>query len=331
MSSESAAASSVLLRRGPIQRRWGVDGAMLIASVFAHLALGVLLATGPRYAPGGEGGFVGAGGPTVEVGIVGSPAEAHESPVAPVAPAPTTDTEADTESVPRRPELRRVERAPTPAPPAVEVRRRHARNVVSPEGPTPAELARQAVLGPAPGTGADVTSGGRAPGEVAGAIAAAAGRGTVGEARDVLLASGSFCEDPVVGTWVAQKYKSEAGRGRWVRFTLEIDRSGNRLSGRILSRIWDGGPSDPTPPECRAFHSDMTWAMQGRGLVVGDTMTFGSHHARVIRTDCPGHGAYAPDNFSGRINPEAERFDARNNDGAYDIDEPYTFRRVACD
>jgi len=54
--------------------------------------------------------------------------------------------------------------------------------------------------------------------------------------------------------------------------------------------------------------------------------------ARLIRQDCPrSDQLYAPDQFSGTVHALREVYQSRNNDGAYDIDEPYTFRRVACE
>ena len=213
----------------------GVDGLTILASVLAHGVLVAMLSAAPRFSPGGESGLEGAGGPTVEVGI--------EGPIAP----PPVQAEAQEENAESAAEG--VAPPPPPAQPETRTVARPGRSIEAPaanrprppsrdDSATDEDVARRAVLAPAPGTGAE--SSGRAPGDVSGVIAAATGEGTLGETRDALLGAGSFCEDPVAGTWVAQKYKREAGRGRWVRFTLEVTRNGDRLSGRILSRIWDG-------------------------------------------------------------------------------------------
>ncbi len=142
--------------------------------------------------------------------------------------------------------------------------------------------------------------------------------------------SAQVCEDPVVGTWRTQKFRS---RDRtWVRFILHVRREGERLTGTIESRIWSGRASDPTPGNCTAFGFDHTWRMQAHGHVDGARMSFGSRTATLVRQDCPSSDArYAPDNFEGTIHQDRELFESLNNDGAFDVDEPYTFRRVSCE
>lgn len=141
-----------------------------------------------------------------------------------------------------------------------------------------------------------------------------------------------MCTDPVVGTWRAQKFRPTDRS--WVRFVLRVRREpANRISGTITSRIWSGTPGNPAPGPCTAFGFDHTWSMTASGSVEGDQMTFVSRGgARLVRQDCPrSDQLYAPDRFSGTVYALREVFESRNNDGAFDIDEPYTFRRVSCE
>jgi hypothetical protein len=109
-------------------------------------------------------------------------------------------------------------------------------------------------------------------------------------------------------------------------------RQGDALTGSITSRIWSGNPSNPQPGQCTAFGFDHTWRMDGQGSVDGTTVVFGSRTARLVEAHCPSRDArYAPDNFTGTIEPLSETFRTTNNDGAFDIDEPYTFRRISCE
>ncbi len=148
-------------------------------------------------------------------------------------------------------------------------------------------------------------------------------------ASRTLLPNGGACSDPIAGTWRAQKYR--ASDHTWIRFTLRVRHEGGALRGTIESRIWSGLPSDARPT-CLDDGFDNTWRMQARGQLDGTSVSFRSATAHLIRQDCPFSRAfYAPDNFSGTIDPMREVFESRNNDGAYDVDEPYTFRRVGCD
>ncbi len=343
----------------PAPIRWVLS---VVLSFGLHVALVFVVFAAPTYAPGGEGGRSGGGGDTIEFGIVGLESEIAGDPVAALVVDPGeaeqgADQEIEDDTTPepprRDPDAIRVrpespEEAPEaprePEPrvePRVDDRIAPAaeepvdENAPETETEDPSEAAR-AVLLQAPGgaTGAEETGSGRLPGEpgVPNDTIIAAAQGSSEEAREALLGRrGTFCEDPVAGTWVAQKFKMVGGRGRWVRFRLIVRRDGTQLTGRIVSRIWDGTASDHEPPECRPFISDMTWEMAGTGFVAGDQMTFRGGTARVIRSDCPSSGTYAPDAFSGTVDPERERFSSVNNDGAYDVNEPYVFRRVACE
>ncbi|MEC7521836.1 MAG: hypothetical protein VYE22_18275 [Myxococcota bacterium] len=183
------------------------------------------------------------------------------------------------------------------------------------------------------GTGDEGTTAGTQAGDPAALILGAAGLGgTTVTARRALLPGGGACQDPVAGTWRSQKYRS--GDRTWVRFMLDVSRDAdtNALTGTITGRIWSGSAGTPVPGECTAFGMDHTWRMRARGHFDGRRMTFGSSRARLVRADCPNRDTqYAPDNFSGSVDVMREVFDAINNDGAFDIDEPYTFRRVSCE
>jgi len=182
------------------------------------------------------------------------------------------------------------------------------------------------------GTGAEATTAGAPAGDVAGLILGSAGiSGADVSARQALLPNSGVCSDPVAGVWRAQKYRTSDHT--WVRFVLRVRREGGGLGGTITSRIWTGTRSDPRPGDCTAFGMDHTWRMRARGSVAGDQLTFNSvGGARLIAQDCPrSDSRYAPDRFSGRVHPLREVFESTNNDGAFDIDEPYTFRRVSCE
>jgi hypothetical protein len=181
------------------------------------------------------------------------------------------------------------------------------------------------------GTGADDSTAGAPAGDPSALILGSAGAlGDSVAARRALLPNGGACSDPVAGVWRAQKYR---GYDRtWVRFILRIRRSGDQLTGTITSRIWSGNPSNPQPGECTAFGFDHTWQMQARGSVDGTQVVFGSRTARLVEAHCPSSDArYAADNFTGTIEPLSETYPTTNNDGAFDIDEPYTFRRISCE
>lgn len=180
------------------------------------------------------------------------------------------------------------------------------------------------------GTGADDSTGGAPAGNARDLILGSAGAlGSSISAQRALLPNGGACSDPIAGTWRTQKYR--AADHTWVRFVLHIQHEGSTLRGTITSRIWSGMPSDPTP-SCTAFGFDNTWRMEARGHLDGNSVSFQSSTARLLRQDCPNSEArYAPDNFTGTVDPMREVFDSVNNDGAFDVNEPYSFRRVGCE
>jgi len=326
----------------------------LLASLVAHLATMLASLTfGGAPASSGEGGVRGAGDVTMDVTIEG-PASA-EPEVVPPPPEPAAQAAPAPEAPP--PEPPREETPPEETPRDERPREAAPREALRvPESPVAAaeaapqeapEDAREATETPensasaqapalaAAGTDATDTSGGRAAGEaVRRLILGSAGRMPSSvEGQRALLPAATTCEDPIAGVWRALKYSPTFG-GQWVRFTLRIKREGDVLTGTIRSRIWHGTPSDRTPPACRFGQTDTTHAMVATGRATGTAITFGASTHRLVADHCPqlfgGVNDYAPDRFSGTIDAMRQEFQSVNNDGAYDVDEPYVFRRIGC-
>ncbi|MGE0789176.1 MAG: hypothetical protein AB7S26_26115 [Sandaracinaceae bacterium] len=155
--------------------------------------------------------------------------------------------------------------------------------------------------------------------------------GDLAGASRAMLPDQGMCSDPAAGTWRAQRY--DAGRRQWVQFTLHVRRGAdNALSGVIFNRSWSGPPGSTVPPPCTPFGFDMTWRMPARGRVTEDGhMVFEARSVRLERSECPESGhLYYPDRFRGTVDGLHDRFDAVNNDGQAEFDQPYTFRRVSC-
>jgi hypothetical protein len=76
----------------------------------------------------------------------------------------------------------------------------------------------------------------------------------------------------------------------------------------------------------------MTVSMPASGRAdASGHITFGSSRYSVVATRCLMlDTSYAPDNFSGSIDATRQEFQSLNNDGAYDINVPYVFRRTGC-
>ncbi len=342
-----APAQPVRRRREPLRTAFVVA---LLASLCVHVAtmLGSLTLGGaPAF--GGEGGVRGAGDVTMDVTIEG-PA-APEPDVVPPPPEPAAAAPAPTPEAPREEAVREgepreepprerapnegirvpespvaeTERAPQETPEAAREATEVLENAASAQNPAVA----------AAGTEATDTSGGRAAGEaVRRLILGSAGlMPSSVEGQRALLPAATTCEDPIAGVWRALKYSPTFG-GQWVRFTLRIRREGDALTGTIRSRIWRGTPSDRTPPACRVGQTDTTHAMVATGRATGTAITFGASTHRLVADHCPqlfgGVNDYAPDHFSGTIDPLRQEFQSVNNDGAYDVDEPYVFRRIGC-
>jgi hypothetical protein len=200
----------------------------------------------------------------------------------------------------------------------------------APPGHDTPEVAAPGPTDDAAGTGADDSAAGVPAGDARELILGSAGAlGDTISGQRALLPDLGACSDPIAGTWRSQKYR----RGQWSRFDLHIERDGAALRGTLRSRIWTGSPADPRHAQCGAFGMDNTWVMQASGRIDGDSVSFGANgNARLIRQDCPAQGdGYAPDHFTGQVDGPRDTLQVRNNDGAYDIDEPYTFRRISCE
>jgi hypothetical protein len=184
------------------------------------------------------------------------------------------------------------------------------------------------------------------PAAVGWATGAGSGIGAGGNAgprlaSDVLLPPPVACEDAVEGTWVSREHYPEYGD--WYVFTLEVRRDARepeRLHGTILSRSWTGEADMEVPMACSALPAgaharsfDWTVRMQAEGEVAGDAFRFEGHAWRPQGARCgspPPPWGYRLDSFAGTLAPGGQAFDALNNDGGRSIDDPHTFRRVAC-
>lgn len=322
-----------------------VGKALLVCLVISTMVHVTVVATmsllgGAGGSAGGENGHGGGGGHTVEIAVAGPAIADEPQPGLPAAPAPAPepierDTDPDPAHVPRSEPEPQPEPAAEPELPPVP----HDDPVQLPETSTaeteppsdaPAEpdTAEQV----ASGTGAEDSSGRlEGPEGVRDLILGSAGLlpGSVAEQR-ALLPRPMQCDDPVRGEWRAHKFSPLYGD--WARFTLRIERHGNRLSGTITSRMWKGNRFDSSPPPCTIGSHDYTVRMNAFGHVDGRRITFGANSYRIVAAHCPSpFFGYNPDHFSGEIDPERQEFQSVNNDGGRDIDAPYLFRRVSCD
>ena len=321
----------------------------LLLSLLAHLSTALLFVRfGGRAGAAGENGHGGAGDVTMDISVEGPRAERVQPAVAAAPqsrPLPEVDnpprTAPTAPPVPLSPRERAGERAPASAVTLRDPTPAAPTEPPAPAAPTepPVPLASQAGVRAAPALGTDsaATHGGRAAGAAAvrALILGSAGlMPTSVEGQRALLPAATTCEDPVAGVWRALKYSPQFG-GQWVRFTLLIHRDASgELTGSIRSRIWSGTPSDRSPPECTVGQLDTTHAMVAHGRVTGEQLSFGSRSYRLVTDHCPqlfeATTGYAPDNFSGTVDSMRQEFQSVNNDGAYDINTPYVFRRVGC-
>jgi hypothetical protein len=266
---------------------------------------------------GGQGGHFGLDGATLDFEVAGPLASSQG---APQRTEPFLDEGPD--------EVMTADPTPT-SNNGFEVRERprRRRNRPQPEPETPPAPTMEQAGG---GTGSEVTDPGQAAGLASEILRGGIGIGANGTGDLPAVIAAARCPDPAAGTWRAMKYDPD--QHHWVTFTLKVRQSGSALTGTITSRTWSGGPSDRRPPECRPFGSDVTVRMPASGYFSNGEMVFESSTWRIIREDCPSRPFhYAPDRFRGTVDQAGERFDSLNNDGAYDIDEPYMFRRVSCE
>lgn len=266
----------------------------LCASTLTHgsLMLALLLRLHPSTAGGsGAQGHAGAGDTAVDVSVAGA-----------TTPAPMTDAPAATEAPPKPTNEPGIATRVSP-PPSRPVTTGNAR-----ETHTGALAGPTRIGAPMQGLGGDTIEGQRS-----------------------LLPGAVTCKDSVAGRWEALKYNPRASN--WVRFTLLVHRSAvGAIQGTIVSHTWGGGEWDCIPPSCGTAGYDMTFSMNatGRDDAQG-RITFGSSSYSVAAVRCPSWNTlYAPDNFSGTVDAARQEFQSVNNDGAFDVNAPYVFRRTGC-
>ncbi len=277
-----------------MRRRWIFAPFLfgLFGSTCTHgsLVLALLFGSTGHAGGSGENGHAGAGDTTVDVSIAG--AQNQNAP---------------------------AETATTPPPPPPEEKAEQAIHVEKRVTPPPA-----------PTGSADTTSTGQLAGPVRiGAPNIGFGGDTV-EGQRALLPKATTCSDPVAGKWEALKFQPR--RSDWVRFTLNVHRaSDGTLSGTILSHTWGGTMFDRDPPGCTLGGFDLTVSMNASGRTDTGHITFGASQYSLLTNRCFTMGiSYAPDNFSGTIDVARQEFQSLNNDGAYDVNAPYVFRRTGC-
>ncbi len=347
-------------RRGPDRARDAFVWPWLLVSAVVHAMVmwtGFAMATASgRMLAEGRGDPLGHGfgGDAVDFVIAGPEAETPRGDVpmaedltrgavevAPVAPEETAESperplEAETSEVPSPPtrdEPRQAREAVAARDP-VEARPGNSREESRATDATePGAVGEDEQVA---GTGGEESTSGALAGGAGDLILGSIGAGgDLAGARRALMPDMGMCEDPVAGTWRAQRY--DAGSRRWVRFTLVVRHDGSgALTGTITHRGFTGSPGNSTPGPCTAFGHDMTYRMNARGRFTPEghrgSMTFEARNARLLRADCPDSGSvYFPDRFRGTVDPMRDRYDAVNNDGRVEFDQPYTFRRVACE
>ncbi|MEM9068606.1 MAG: hypothetical protein AAGE52_08875 [Myxococcota bacterium] len=176
--------------------------------------------------------------------------------------------------------------------------------------PNPTELANRLLI-------EQLTGHSRGPGGAGGGAGTGTGAG----------AGGFGCSDPIAGTWRARRYNP--GRQSHAVFTLRIARDGERLTGQIINRAWNGGRSQRSPPYCSPGVWSHTVTMPARGRINGTNFRFdGLSHRRTSHCVDFGMWSYNLDHFTGTLQNDTLR--VVNNDGGWEINAPYTFRRVDC-
>jgi hypothetical protein len=153
------------------------------------------------------------------------------------------------------------------------------------------------------------------------------------EEQRARLPPAAECEDPIQGTWKSHAYYP--GHGQWYIFTLTVRRDPQdetKLTGRVHSHYWVGGPGDEEPPPCGAGGYHQTVVMPAAGTVDGMRIQFGGTSWQSEQVFCGSPTlSYYPDVFSGVIDPELLEFQSVNNDGGPMVNYPTVFRRIACD
>lgn len=141
-------------------------------------------------------------------------------------------------------------------------------------------------------------------------------------------AGGAGCPDPIAGIWRARRFNRV--RGTWGVFTLKIERDGAALTGAITLHSWTGDSRDRHPPPCAPGIFEHTVVMNADGRLEGRHVRFDARdHRRTVQCMSAGRFAYNLDHFTGTL--ATNRILAVNNDGGWEVNTPYTFRRVSCE
>jgi len=155
--------------------------------------------------------------------------------------------------------------------------------------------------------------------------------GTVEEQR-ARLPPPADCSDPVEGIWMGMSHR--LGYADWNEWTMKIRRESpgaSTLQGEMQAHWWKGGEHATEPPPCTPGQREYAVTMTGHGSITPDgRVAFGSHAVDKYEPICGEVGNYAPDNFSGTIDPAIQEFQSVNNDGRTAVNEPVVFRRVKC-
>ncbi|HTR49667.1 MAG TPA: hypothetical protein VMJ10_03105 [Kofleriaceae bacterium] len=138
------------------------------------------------------------------------------------------------------------------------------------------------------------------------------------------------CSSPMAGRWrsLAFSYSED----EWYEFTLEIHEDGpdgSVLTGTIYVDDWVGPQVTPEPPvPCVRRNKGK---MIGRGTFTNGVVRFGGSDYERTEVVCgkPMVG-YNPDQFTGKLDPARQEFQALNNDGGLMVNEPTVFRRIGC-
>ncbi len=155
--------------------------------------------------------------------------------------------------------------------------------------------------------------------------------GTVAEQR-ARLPPPADCGDPVEGIWKSHDFDKRWGE--WTIFTLEVHRvdgSQSALTGKIFNHSWFGDDDKPQPGPCDG-RLRFKVSMDAEGTIVDGQINFhGIGEWRMDEVVCGEWNAgYNLDNFTGRIDPETQEFQSKNNDGGRAVNDPTVFRRVKC-
>ena len=158
--------------------------------------------------------------------------------------------------------------------------------------------------------------------------------GATVEEQRARLPPPAACKDPIEGVWLGHYY--DARDRTWYRRSLEIRRTtpgGKELKGEIVAHFWDGSPKDEKPPPCRPGNQmEQVVRMPSVGKITADgQLDFGGTSWSAEPPICRRGGInYAPDHFTGKVDPAIQEFQSVNNDGAQAVNEPNVFRRIRC-